>query len=108
MHFDLILNVAFNIHHQEIVTLMDQLLIKRVIDWVPINSVLYEKHRQIFNAETAKQPLIFFIWDFFFFIEEQKVFFVDFWVKDSLLFFALSCAIWRILIILSWISKNEH
>lgn len=53
MNFDLILEVVANVVHQESVALVNQLLVKWIVDRVSLNSVLDEKHGEIFNAKVS-------------------------------------------------------
>lgn len=100
MDLNLVLNVSFYIHYQKVVALVNQLLVKWVIDGISVHSILYEKHCQIFNSEASEKSLIFFVWNFFFFVKKQEIFDVDFLTQGCLC--GLSPACWLFLCFWLW------
>ena len=77
MNFDLVLNVIFNEHHEEAVALVDQLLIKWIIDRVAIDPVLDEEHGQVFDSEVAHESLILPILRNVLLVKQEEVLFID-------------------------------
>lgn len=61
MHFDLVLEVVSDVHDQEIVALMDQLLVDGVVDRISVDPVLNEEHGQVFDTKTAQKSLVLLI-----------------------------------------------
>lgn len=61
MHFDLVLEVVSDVHDQEIVALMDQLLVDGVVDRISVDPVLNEEHSQVFDTKTAQKSLVLLI-----------------------------------------------
>lgn len=61
MHFDLVLEVVSDVHDQEMVALMDQLLVDGVVDRISVDPVLNKEHGQVFDTKTAQKSLVLLI-----------------------------------------------
>lgn len=83
MHFDLVLKIVSDIHNQEIVALVDQLLVYWVIDRISVDPVLDEEHSQVFDTETAQKSLVLLILEKYSFLKQNEI---------TLIHLALYCA----------------
>ena len=66
---------------------MNQIIIKRVVNNISVNSKFDEEHRKSINLITAKQALIFFISYLVLIIKQNKILVINFLIGLLLVYF---------------------
>ena len=54
MHLDLVLDVVFTVHDEEVIALVDKLLVEWIINRAAIYPIFDEKHGQILYTKTSQ------------------------------------------------------
>ena len=73
MHLNLVLKIVSDVHDQEMVALVDQLLVDGVVDRISVDPVLNEEHGQVFDTKTAQKSLVLFILPVAHFLKQNEI-----------------------------------